>query len=242
MANVDMDTDSTCNISIRRTSAYSSNLAQELLSLKDDGAFTDFTIRTGSHAFRCHKLVLAANSPVLRGMLRSGMAESSSQEMRLDHIPAEVIVAILDYMYTGEAAALREDLILDLVYAADYLQMLELRKICIDHTHTILSKQNVVSWFKTAVKMNLADLRIACVKLLSANLNEIQKGCDFSTLNVEELLEYFSDAVLDEDSADPDHLLEAAMSWTKEDIHNRLEYIDDLLQSLPLTKCSQECL
>ena len=62
-------------ITLMRTEEYSTNAERELRIIRKDKDFTDFHITVGNRTFPCHKLTLAVNSPMLKGMLKANMTE-----------------------------------------------------------------------------------------------------------------------------------------------------------------------
>ena len=89
-------------ITFTRTKTYSSNLAKELMEMKEDRFLSDFQITIDDKPIPCHKLMLAAHSPVIKGMLRSNMSEVAKQSMTLNLIKLDIMNLLLDFMYSGE--------------------------------------------------------------------------------------------------------------------------------------------
>ena len=107
MASCDVEDDA---ILISRTTTFSSRLCEELLTLHNDSDLTDFTLKTNGKAVECHRVIMAANSPVLKAMLKSKMKETSQKQMNLDNISPQAMNVVVRYMYTGEARIPRETL------------------------------------------------------------------------------------------------------------------------------------
>ena len=84
-------------ITFTRTKNYSSTMAKELMEMKEDRFLSDFQITIDDKPIPCHKLMLAAHSPVIKGMLRSNMSEVAKQSMTLNHIKPDIMKALLDY-------------------------------------------------------------------------------------------------------------------------------------------------
>ena len=146
-------------ILIPYTPTFSSQLGKELMSLRNDDEFIDFTVISGRKKFPCHRLMLAANSPVLKAMLKSKMSETTKKELALNNISPEVLKVLLQYMYTGEGA-IPEELLKDLIEAADFLQLHQLKKFCIEQVPSVLKPINAISWFRLAEKMAIKEIRL----------------------------------------------------------------------------------
>ena len=229
----------TVMIPFTRSSSFSSRLGDELMSLGNDDHFTDFTIISGEEKLACHKVLLAANSPVLKAMIKSNMRESKTNELHLDDIPPVVIKVLLEYMYKGEMTVPEKHLA-DLFEAANFLQLIELKKICLEKIIVNVRPENVIAWFKFAGKMELQDLLSQCSKMMIDSFHEVYKTKDFLALNFTELSSYLGD-IKDKKSIDPDDVLSAVLLWASHDSSARSPLLDDLIQNIALQKCSLQC-
>ena len=135
------------DVVIKRTTAFSETLIDELLASLHDETFTDFKLKTGDKVMQCHRLVIAAISPVLKAMLKSQMREATEKQIKLDNISPRVLNILLNYMYCGEARIPKETL-KEVVEAADFLQLDELKQMCVDQAPPIIQPDNVLGWFK----------------------------------------------------------------------------------------------
>ena len=179
-------------LSLSRTEKYCTKLADEVMKLRDEKALMDFKINVKDDEFPCAKFVMAAHSPMLHAMLTSDMAEVTKQEIRLDHINKDIIQIILAYMYC-EDITFHRDQLMDLIAAADYLQMTELKKMCLNEVPAVLEPGNVISWWKEATKMNYATIKEPCEELMAANIIQISHQIDFLNLDLNEMQHYVGD-------------------------------------------------
>ena len=214
-----------------------SKLRDELVTLRIDGDFTDFTLKAGEKSVACHRVIIAANSPYLKAMLKSKMKETDEKEVCLD-ISQNALHIILNYMYSGEMRIARE-MLQEVIEAADYLQMEELKEKCAEKAYTIIKPNNVISWFKFSDKMNLDELISRCSQIMISDIKEILSGPEFLELSISELNHYFSEA--ERNKVDPDVLLGAGLDWVSADSQTRHDVIEDLLKSVSLEKCSLQC-
>ena len=178
-------------LSLSRTEKYCTKLADEVVKLRSEKALMDFKIHVKDDEFPCAKFVMAAHSPMLRAMLTSDMAEVAKQEIRLDHISKDIVQIILDYMYC-EDVSFHKDQLMDLIAAADYLQMTELKAMCLDEVPDILEPVNVISWWKEAAKMNYDAIKQPCEEVMAANIKQISHQTDFQNLDLSEMQHYVS--------------------------------------------------
>ena len=210
-----------------RTLAYSSRIATQFQQLRLDDEMTDFTVSSGKQKFNCHKVILAGNSPVLHSMVRSGMTEASSNQADIDTIPPVVMQLVLDYMYKGEVVIPHEHL-QQTIEAADYLQLLELKEICLGDAAAAMQPANIVSWSKLADKLDIEELKWKCVKVMSSSLAEISRFAEFQELSFAEVNSFMSSS--QETDVDPDDLLEATMEWINSKPSQRVNCMEELLQ------------
>ena len=165
-------------VTVTGTPAYSSRIAKTFHQLRLDDEITDFTIVSGKQSFNCHRVILAGSSPVLQAMVRSGMTEASENKANLDTIPPAVMQLILDYLYTSEVVIPHEHL-QKTIEAADYLQLLELKEICVSDANTALKPSNIVSLYKLADGLDIEELKLKCAEVISSSLAEVSRSQSF---------------------------------------------------------------
>ena len=226
-------------VRVSRTLAYSSRIANQFQQLRLDDEMTDFTIRSRKQTFNCHKVIIAGNSPVLHAMVRSGMTEASSNQADIDMIPPAVMQLVLDYMYKGEVVIPHEHL-QQTIEAADYLQLLELKEICLGDADPALKPSNVVSWSKLADRLDIEELKSKCLEIMSSSLAEVSRFTEFQELSFDEVNNFVSSA--QERDVDPDDLLDASVEWISSKPSQRIDCMEELVEKIELLECSVECL
>ena len=223
-------------LSFSRTEKYCTKFADEVTKLRTEKALMDFKIHVKDDEFPCAKFVMAAHSPMLRSLLASDMAEVAKQEIRLDHICKDIIHIILDYMYC-EDVSFHKDQLMDIIAAADYLQMTELKQMGLDEVPDILESGNVISWWKEAAKMNYDNIKDQCEEMMAANFNQISRQADFLNLDFIEVQHYVTDIC--SNTVNSDDIVDAIMQWVSQN-EERSPYLEDLLNKVKLNKCSAE--
>ena len=226
-------------VTVTRTLAYSTRIASKFQQLRLDDEITDFTICSGKQTFNCHKVILAGSSPVLQAMVRSGMCEASKSQADFDTIPPPVMQLILDYIYIGEVVVPHEHL-QQTIEAADYLELLELKEICLSEAMTAFRPSNIVSWYKLADRLDVGELKSKCAETMSFSLVEISQSTEFQELSFAEVNSFVSST--QESDTDPDDILEASIEWINSKLSQRIDCMEEILQKIQLLKCSIECL
>ncbi|XP_034021414.1 LOW QUALITY PROTEIN: zinc finger and BTB domain-containing protein 40-like, partial [Thalassophryne amazonica] len=97
---------------------YSSQLMQQLWTLRKDDLFCDCTILVGDEPHRAHKLVLAASSMLFRSILKS--SDTISIDTTL--VSHQEFGSLLDMVYTGKLPVGKHN-VSRIIAAADGLQM-----------------------------------------------------------------------------------------------------------------------
>ena len=194
----------------------------------------DFKIHVKDDEFPCAKFIMAAHSPMLRAMLTSNMAEVAKQEIRLDHIHKDIIQIILGYMYCKDVS-FHKDQLMDLIAAADYLQMMELKQMGLDEVPDILELGNVIVWWKEAIKMNYDRFKEQCNEIMVANFSQISQQIDFLNLDLNEMNYYVFDIC--SDTVNSDEAVDVLMRWVSHE-EERITFLEDLLHQVQLSKCS----
>ena len=126
------------------------------------------------------------------------------------------------------------------IEAADYLQLLELKEICLGDAALTLKPSNIVSWSKLADKLDIEELKSKCVEIMSSSLAEVSRFTEFQELSFAEVNSFVSSA--QETDADPDDLLDASMEWISFKPSQRINCMEELLEKILLLECSVECL
>ena len=124
-----------------------------------------------------------------------------------------------------------------LISAADYLQMTELKEMCLDEVPGILDHSNVISWWKEANKMNFDDIRDRCEKIMADDFYQVSQETDFLKLDLGEVQEYLINIC--SEIVDSDLILDALMRWVDHN-EDRVPLLEDLLHKINLDKCSAE--
>jgi hypothetical protein len=133
-----------------------------LKNMWSDMEFADFAlIAQGGEEIKCHRCVLSAASPVLKGMLTSGMREGLQTFVKVEE-RAEDVIALLRYIYAQEVSHDMDcETLLGLLRLADYYQLPGLLGLCAERLGPLLSEDTI-------------PLVLEQLSLLSQTQNEIE--------------------------------------------------------------------
>ena len=211
-------------------------MSEQLSCIRRDMDFVDFRILIEDDFLPCHRLILALHSPYMKTMLTSGMTEATKHELHLDHINMDVMKIILDYMYAGEFCV-HQDKMMDIITASDYLQMTELKEMCIAEVPAILKPGNVVSWWEESSILGLDGIKTLCKEMMASDINKVSEQSEFLNLSYTELDQYICDICRDNVH---DDVLAAVMRWVSYDQINRIEHMEHAICHVQLDRCSKQ--
>jgi len=149
------------------------------------GEHTDFTLMVKSKAsgkvleLKCHKHILADNSPVLKAKLRTDFAETEKNQMKISDFEKDTVISFLKYLYAPvrDAEAIRlmrvtlgqkkyiftrkfetEELTLDLLKMSHIYEVEDLQMDCAEYLGENLCDDNVVDVWMAAERMKIENL------------------------------------------------------------------------------------
>ena len=112
---------------------HSHHILQQLNLQRHYGVFCDVILQVDKYDFKAHKCVLAAGCPKLQTMLYN-MRQECGNVLALKDLPVMGFRFILEYLYTG-TLELKHLNIHDILAAAQYLDIREVEKACLDYQY-----------------------------------------------------------------------------------------------------------
>ncbi len=111
----------------------------------DKMCYTDFAIKVEEQTYKCHKFMLAQKSNVFDAMFSHGnFNESQENEVKIEDLPAETVLEMLRFMYTGKVRCLKK-VAQSLFAAADKYNIRDLKEVCEKSMTDSMSVDNVCS-------------------------------------------------------------------------------------------------
>ena len=122
----------------------SPNVLHNAHEKRNKGTFNDVTIETGTEAIAANRMILSCCSRFFEGMFDLEMKEKYPHDpVQINGFDGKAVKAVIDFMYSGEVTIKNEN-VMDLLAASDYLQMGEVKQFCFEFLESILSSDN---WF-----------------------------------------------------------------------------------------------
>ena len=119
------------------------DLTQKLSDFRAEGHLCDVTLRIdGGCDLPAHRLLLAAGSPYFNALFSSSFADSSSRVHELTWMSRDTAEAVLSYIYSGKVS-LDYHTIANILAAAEFLILPNLKKHCVAFMKNILGTKNV---------------------------------------------------------------------------------------------------
>ncbi|GBL85115.1 Speckle-type POZ protein-like B [Araneus ventricosus] len=124
---------------------YSSlrRLSNDMEKLLEKSLLADVSLKCGAVSIPAHKSILSARSPVFEAMFSCPMKEAMENEVVIEGIEAQVLRAMLKYMYTGKTGDLTPSFATNLLFIANKYQIACLEFACITYLMRNMSMKNV---------------------------------------------------------------------------------------------------
>ena len=141
-------------------------------------------------------------------------SESSQQTVTIDVAEGSSITAtvlVLRYLYTSEIS-ISADNVMEILAAADKLQLSELCHACVDFLRESVNAASVCTILSASMQMNLIPLLKACNKFIMQNGKAVLESEGFKQLTKEAVVSIISNPNL---HATEEEVFEAVMLWGK---------------------------
>ncbi|XP_058176953.1 kelch-like protein 41a [Anopheles ziemanni] len=216
------------------TKEQSDEFGHRFNELRKNKHLVDCSFRVGDMIFHCHKLILAAASPVFETMFYGSLAEK--QTVRIEDIKPSVFERLMDYIYAGiidfeEFQNIEE--LLELYYCAEKYMIDSLHQQCVSYFAQNITPHNVLKILDIAYRMNLDDIIYSCMCVLKHFLNS---GMSLSNIILESnhhLSKSCVDLILEDNYEVRDNIICMIRAWCiTECEQNRLKVSRDSIKTV----------
>lgn len=158
-------------------------LPEDLEELFNSQDLSDVTICANGKEFKAHKAILAARSPMFRGMFSHDMKETKLNRVDVPDVDADVLQEMLRFIYTGKSLLeqrlqnkeqrdqkeLERDqhLAIELLQAANKYQLDRLKLICEEALLRTLSAESVAEILALADLYNASQLKRRAIEFIT---------------------------------------------------------------------------
>ncbi|XP_015791036.1 kelch repeat and BTB domain-containing protein 12 [Tetranychus urticae] len=155
-----------------------------LISAYKSGKCSDVTVvMNGDEEYRVHKLVLSASIPYFDKMFSSGLSESTSEVIKLDHPPI-IFDLIIEWAYCLKISITKANAV-DLFHLADYMNITELTSECLNFLWNEFCDSPLIDIDYWMNKINTEETREINDKYICSNFWDIIHTDLFPKYNVE---------------------------------------------------------
>ena len=175
--------------------------------------------------FKAHRRVLSEASPFFENLLNSNMKEAQEGVVWLEMFTESVMVATLQFIYTGDVQISTEDTARELIVVADYLFLEKLKLLAAEVLVQTLNASNCISTYYFAERYQCEFLLSSTWKFVLAHFTSIYAAnredvLNMSSKEVEMLISSDEIAV----SAEED-VYKLILAWVDHDGSRRIRYL-----------------
>ena len=169
--------------SMTRQRITSPNVLQYANEKRNKGTFNDVTIEADTETIAANRMILSCCSRFFEGMFNLEMKEKYQHDpVQINGFDGKAVKVVIDFMYSGEVTIKNEN-VMDLLAASDYLQMGEVKEFCFEFLESILSPAN---WFAIRSAADLYQnkhLENQVCEYMSTNFDIIIQTDEFKSLD-----------------------------------------------------------
>jgi hypothetical protein len=124
--------------------------------------------------YPCHKLILAAHSPVLASLIEetNSFSQDGKLQITLEGIPGNILELMLNYMYSGEVS-LSDESVVDVFTIANKFGIEDLQQLCEEHVGKHISVETVIPFMLDANLHKATKLNERCQTFLKDHMREL---------------------------------------------------------------------
>lgn len=142
--------------------------------------------------FKAHRNVLSEASPFFEKLLQSDMKESKEGVIRLELLTESLLQDILEFIYSGNVQISSEENAKDVITAADYLFLPNLKKIAGRFLECSMTTSNCISTYHFAEIYRCDELVAKAKTFIESNFVSVATSAEFLNLTSQEVEEWIS--------------------------------------------------
>ena len=202
-----------------RQRVTSPNVLQYASETRNKGTFNDITIEAGIETIAANRMILSCCSRFFEGMFDLEMKEKYQHDpVQINGFDGKAVKALIDFMYSGEVTIKNEN-VMDLLAASDYLQVDEVKQFCFEFLESILSSDN---WFAIRSAADLYQnkhLQNQAGDFISKNLDAVIETDEFKSLDKDDVRSCIEK--LNRNHATEISIFNGLVSWCQIDMESR---------------------
>ena len=227
--------------SVTRHRVVTPNLLQYANQSRIEGHFNDVTIIVGNQSIPANRMVLSCHSVFFEKMFKCNMKEKYEHNVEIERVNGNTVKNLVDYIYVG-SIDINEDNVMELLEAADYLQMKQVKSFCWEFlkSNFEIARDNWLDMLKIVILYRGDEIKDQVYHYISTRFNDITQTDDFKALSCDDLKHCIPN--LDRNKMIETLVYQGIMIWIKHDINARKAKLLDVLQHLLVDKLPYEFL
>nr|XP_026693061.1 kelch-like protein 12 isoform X4 [Ciona intestinalis] len=217
---------------------HASDLLQFANESRQDGCFNDIIIRVGEKNIPANKMVLSCYSKYFNTMFKSEMKEKYKDVVDVHGVDAESVEKLVDFMYTGKIN-INTNNVCDLLAVSDFLQILSVRKLCIEYLFTTITQQNCFTIQALANCFTIPQLTEKFNNFIVENYQQVVSGDHFKKLSKDDVIKLIQST---NNKVSSDLVYTAVINWVKFDLASNESYLSELFKFVDLGEMSPKML
>lgn len=227
-----------------------------LVAAKSNGEKGQKKGMTPRSSIVAHRAVLSSSSPFFKGMFTSEYSmnwfldsakfcsadeflERDQQEVVLNDVDHEVLLLIIEFVYTGEVVVDVNN-VQALFSAASLFQIESLRSLCTQFMQERLDVNNCLGVLRFAKFNSCQVLKKAAEKLIKSKFEQVSGGQELLECSLEELTELIGDDQLKVKSEET--IYSTITRWLEHDLERRKQHLETLFPFVRLELLSRKFL
>lgn len=219
---------------------YRGKLYKSMNQFRKERILCDTVLMVEGEKFHAHRNILAASSPYFLGLFTSELngvnMDDVVQVVELEGFGEIIMDDLLNYIYTGEAR-LTEENIRELVFAADFLLINDLKTKGSEFMEANLTPDNCLSVRAFAERYSCKKLLTKAEDFIIEKFIKVSKSDEFLLLEADQLEQLIScdDIVVESE----EEVYEGVVSWVKQNVGHRKPFFPSLFSRIRLSCISK---
>lgn len=186
------------------------NLVPKLQSFLEEQKFCDAKLVVEGREITCHSLLLAASSPYFEAMFGSSFIESVERRIEIKEYSYQTVEMIINYAY-GVTLNINNENAEELLKAADYFQMINLRNECEKFLVRSVDAANCLRLIRFSRIRSLSKLERCARRFSLDKFQLVSQHDEYLELPLTDLVEYLSNDCLCVQREE--YVFEAVVRW-----------------------------
>ena len=216
--------------SLTRRRVMSPNVLQYANEKRSKSTFNDVTIEVDNETIAANRMILSCCSRFFEGMFDVEMKEKYQHDpVQINGFDGKAVKTLIDFMYSGEVTIKNEN-VMDLLAASDYLQLDEVKQFCFEFLESILSSDNCFAVRSAADLYQDEHLQNQIDEYISKNFEATVQTYEFKSLDKDSLRSCIEK--LKRNHVREESIFKGLILWSKVDEEARKNDFPELFEHL----------